>query len=113
MPAWVSSSAPSIAIDDPTKKYSVRLLPGRAGGSRQLAPGSMRSVQIARSDSSRAAQELGGGGGAETSPILPATIVMLVVASPDLNSSLGSFEPHSIVKYGSTSLSRAGKLSHS
>ena len=82
-------------------------MPGRAGGSVQLAPASSFSVQIARSASAREAHELGGGDGGVASPSLPAT----TRTSTPGASIRGMFGSHSIVKCGSTSLSRAGRFS--
>src|SRR3954447_25121363 len=70
-------------------------------------PASSRTIQIATSASSRAAHELGGGDGGLASPIAPATTVTV----PPGNSMTGISLAHNMVKYGSTILSVAGKLS--
>src|SRR4051795_2469375 len=79
----------------------------RVFGIVQDPPASSRTIQIASSASSRAAQEFGGGDGGLASPIAPATTVTL----PPGNSMTGMSLAHNIVKYGSTILSAAGRFS--
>lgn len=70
------------------------------------------SVQMATSDSACAAHDLGGGGGAFTSPRLPATTVTSV-ARPSASRATcrGMTWFHIMEKCGSTSLFARGRLS--
>src|SRR5207253_9679247 len=59
----------------PRKKYRFRVLSAAAGGRVNVACGSILMVQIATSDSARAAHECGGGAGAREAPNFPATTI--------------------------------------
>ena len=76
------------------------------------ASGAILIVQIATFVSDRAAQDFGGGGGAFTSPMRPAT-TMISVWRPasSCTSRRGTLSLHSIAKCGSTILFEPGRLS--
>ena len=97
----------------PLKKYSMRRVPlPVAAGRVKRAPLSILMVQMARSESSCAAQESGGGGKPLASPSVPATqdtSVVLPCVSSCRRRVMSSRQ--NIVKCGSTILLRAGKLS--
>src|SRR5262245_45905899 len=110
-PVSVPTSAPSTARVSPSNTYSTRDAAALAAGSSQAAPGSRRRCQIATSASGRDAHELGGGGGGTASPSAPATTVISVVRpASSVARTRGMSPSHSIVKYGSTSLSSAARL---
>src|SRR6185295_4856952 len=96
----------------PPKKYRVRFEPARAAGNDHFAWGAMRIAQIARSDSGRAAQELGGGGGAFVPARSPATRVTCVVRpASSVCVTRGIASAQNIEKYGALNLSAAGRFS--
>ena len=85
----------------------------RAAAASSVAPGSDARCQIATSASGRDAHEFGGGGGRRRPASAPAMTVISVlrpvVVGGDVRA--GCPRSHSIVKYGSTILSAAGRLS--
>ncbi len=89
---------PSTCSASPAKKYSVRFVPGRAGGTAHAAPGESRIVQMATSESSRDAQERGGGAGGDASPNRPAIVVTSTARpSASFRETVGISSDHSIV----------------
>src|SRR5262245_51285232 len=96
----------------PLKKYRVRFEPARAAGNDHFACGAMRIAQIARSDSGRAAHELGGGAGAFVPASAPATSITSV-ARPASSVCVirGIASAQNIEKYGALNLSDAGRFS--
>ena len=97
---------------EPENAYNNRCDSAPAAGIVQRAPGSKRRCQIATSASAFAAHEFGGGLGASALSSEPAITVMSTSASssPDGTTTVGVSWLHSIVKYGSTILSAAGRF---